>query len=106
MQILNTEIEYNSIGTPEVLLEIKNLSSKTVKAFRISVDCYDDFNRPVNRYLGNSNVFIGISQDNNLNPGASQSYLWNLNLYDHTTNVKNVKIIEVSFTDSTIWTAK
>lgn len=106
LKILDVDIDYNSIGTPEVTLGIKNLSNKTIKAYEMILYCYDDFNRPVNRFLGNSNRFDGISQDNNLVSGETQYDTWNLTLYDLTTQVKNAKVTNIVFTDGTNWKAK
>ncbi len=106
IKILESSISYNSIGTPEISLKIKNLSSKTIKAYEMVLYCYDDFNRPVNRFLGKSNRFDGISQDNELVSGDTQVDTWTLSLYDLTTQVKNIKITYIAFTDGSTWKAK
>lgn len=103
LKVTSAEITYNSIDVPEVNLTIKNLTTKTIVAYQMKVSCYDDFDRPVNRYLSSSNLFKGISQGNSLTPGESQTDTWTLNLYDLATKVKNVTITAVKFSDGTSW---
>jgi len=103
LKIESVEVDSNSIGTPEVTLYIKNLSPKTIIAYELSFQCYDSYDRPVKRFLNNSNLFNGISQNDNILSGQQDSATWTLTLYDLTTNVKNVKIVSVRFSDGTTW---
>ncbi|QJD87282.1 copper amine oxidase N-terminal domain-containing protein [Cohnella herbarum] len=103
IKLISTEVTYNLIDIPEVNLTIKNLTTKTIVAYEMRVSCYDDFDRPVNRFLSSSNLFKGISQGNNLTSGQSQTDTWTLNLYDLATKVKNIKITAVKFSDGTSW---
>ncbi|WP_419875245.1 copper amine oxidase N-terminal domain-containing protein [Candidatus Pristimantibacillus sp. PTI5] len=103
LKVTGVEITYNSIDVPEVNLTIKNLTTKTIVAYEMKVSCYDDFDRPVYRYFSSSNLFLGISQGNSLASGESQTDTWTLNLYDLATQVKNVTITAVKFSDGTSW---
>ena len=103
LKVTDVEITYNSIDVPEVNLTIKNLTTKTIVAYEMKVSCYDDFDRPVYRYFSSSNLFLGISQGNSLASGESQTDTWTLNLYDLATQVKNVTITAVKFSDGTSW---
>lgn len=103
LKVDGVTITYNSIGVPKVNLTIKNLSTKTIIAYEMSVKCYDDFDRPVNRWLSKSNLFEGISQNNRILSGEYQTDTWTLNLYDLATQVKHVKITAVKFSDGSSW---
>jgi hypothetical protein len=86
-----------------VNLTLKNLTTKTIVAYEMSLRTYDDFDRRVNEWLSTSNLFEGISQDNNIGSGSYQTDTWTLNLYDLATQVKSVKITAVRFLDGTTW---
>ncbi|BBI33339.1 stalk domain-containing protein [Cohnella abietis] len=103
LKVNDVSITYNSISVPEVNLEIKNLTTKTIVAYEMRVSCYDDFDRPVKRFLSSSNLYLGISQNNKIASGEYQTDTWTLNLYDLTTKVKNVTITAVKFSDGTSW---
>ncbi|CAH1222519.1 hypothetical protein PAECIP111893_04855 [Paenibacillus plantiphilus] len=103
LKVDGVTITYNSIGIPKVNLTIKNLGTKTIIAYEMSVKCYDDFDRPVNRWLSKSNLFEGISQNNRILSGEYQTDTWTLNLYDLATQVKHVKITAVKFSDGSSW---
>ena len=44
---VSAQVNFNSIGTPEANLVIKNISKKVIDAYDIKVYCYDRFDRPV-----------------------------------------------------------
>lgn len=103
LKIIEATVTYNSIGIPEVNLTTKNLMTKTIVAYEMSLRTYDDFDRKVNRWLSSSNLFEGISQNNKIASGSYNTDTWTLNLYDLTTKVKNIKITAVKFSDGTTW---
>ncbi|MGF7046543.1 hypothetical protein J2T13_001041 [Paenibacillus sp. DS2015] len=103
LKVEQATVTYNSIGNPEVNLTIKNLTSKTIIAYEMSLRTYDDFDRRANNWLSTSNLFEGISQDNSIGSGSYQTDTWTLNFYDLATQVKSVKITAVRFSDGTTW---
>jgi len=106
LKVLSATVSYNSIGTPEVNLTVKNLTKKTIVAYRMNVRAYDDFDRRANSWATNDNLFKGISQNNSIGSGSSQTDTWDLTFYDLATQVKYVKITEVRFSDGTSWKSK
>ena len=106
LKVLSATVSYNSIGTPEVNLTVKNLTKKTIVAYRMNVRAYDDFDRRADSWATNDNLFKGISQNNSISSGTSQTDTWDLTFYDLATQVKYVKITEVRFSDGTTWKAK
>ncbi|QHT62535.1 copper amine oxidase N-terminal domain-containing protein [Paenibacillus lycopersici] len=105
LKVTDASISYNSIGIPEANITVKNLTEKTVIAYEISFSCYDDFERPVNVWLGSSNRVDGIAQDISISSGGEYGASWTLNLYTLTTHLKNVRITAVRFSDGTTWKA-
>ncbi|HBX22619.1 MAG TPA: hypothetical protein DEF34_03125 [Desulfotomaculum sp.] len=97
-------VTFNSIGNPEARVRVKNISKKTIDAFTMDIHCYDNFNRPVNHYLRDDNIFGAISQNYKLAPGEvkGDSYYWTLYGHDNTTNIE-VNLKEAHFTDNTTW---
>jgi len=109
---VSAEVNFNSIGTPEANLVVKNISKKVIDAYEIKIYCYDRFDRPVRHYATNSNVSEGISQEkigpNGINGSKiSEDYYccgdtWTLYGHDTTTKIK-VYLSKVHFTDGTRW---
>lgn len=110
----STGISLNIIGTPELTLLIWNTTKKDIDAFEFEAHLYDTFDRPVNKVGTDSNLFKGIAQNILIRADAEtfgaeypwDAITWNLVLYDLATEVKDIKITSVHFTDGTIWKAK
>lgn len=90
------KIEENSIGTPEVILELVNTSGRTIDAFKVGFSLYNNYDEPVRRYGVGTNQFSGISQDD-FEPGKCEEMTWTLYGHDTATKVKNVKIHSIHF---------
>lgn len=103
LKLVDAYITYDIIYMPEVNLEVKNLTNKTIDAYEMELECYDTYDRPVREIITASNKFLGISQNNELKPYRSQTDTWSLTWYENVTKVKNVKITSVHFTDGTVW---
>ncbi|MCY6372484.1 DUF5050 domain-containing protein [Clostridium ganghwense] len=101
-----TVIVADSIGDPVANITVVNLSDKEIDAFKISFKCYDAFDKPVNKFLDNSNTFYGVAQNISLKSAEFDEYMWSLSLYDLTTKIKDIKVLEVHFTDGTTWKSK
>lgn len=103
---IDVEVTYNIIGNPEVNVIPQNVSSKGIDAYTIQVYCYDNFNKPVNHNLKQTNLFSAISQD--YQAPYRDNYLastWTLYGHENTTKVK-VYLVKVHFWDGTTWTPK
>ena len=95
---LYAAITYNSIGVPQASISIKNITKKTIDAYTIRIECYNNFDRPVNHIDGN--IFQGISQET-INPNEEDLFnTWVLHGFDNTTKIK-ISLREVHFTDGT-----
>lgn len=101
LTIVSSKITNNVIGTPELHVTVKNISDKTVDAFKVAVDLYNNFDQPISEFNSNRNKsFVGISQDV-IKPGANNQSVFNLAVFDQATKLKNPRIIQVHFTDGT-----
>lgn len=101
VKIIKYKLMENEIGTPVIVLTYKNDSNKTIDALTFSVDCYDNFNEPVNKISG-GNTYTGIAQEI-LKPGKRTVDSWTLYLFDNATKVSQPKITKVHFTDGSTW---
>ena len=103
LELQKVWITFNSIGTPEARLRVKNVSDKTIDAFKVQFYCFDNFDSPVEHYLYDTNIFSAISQDT-IEPGTvtGDNTYWTLYGYDTTTKAK-ARLGEVHFTDGTTW---
>jgi hypothetical protein len=101
LQIYDYIIKENIIGIPEVTLYYRNRGSKRIIAFNINIYCYNIYDEPVNYPLG-SNIFRGITQDEDLEPGETGSSTWSLTFFDLTKKVK-IKVTKILFSDGTRW---
>jgi hypothetical protein len=104
IELSKASVSYNSIGNPEAILEVRNISSKVIDAFEVDVLCYDNYNRAVNHYLYKSNRFKGISQDE-IEPLGENYSSWTLYGYENTTKIK-INIKSVHFKNGTKWLPK
>lgn len=125
---IKTSIQKNIIGTPELILVVKNMTNKEIDAFEFSCKLYDAFDRPAYKIGTNNNIFDGIAQqislpapveglankplyfkdfDFNSNEKTLYTYwdifTWNLTLYETASKVKDISINKVHFTDGTVW---
>ncbi len=95
---LDTKTE---IGTPVANVTVKNISTKTVDAFKVHITTFDKFGDPANGFL-KDNTYNGISQDHDLAPGESYEASWDLYNYDTTAKV-DATPYQVHFTDGSSW---
>lgn len=100
--ITDKTVTYNSIGIPEAHVSFKNVSTKTIDAFEITIKCYDSYDRLVRKQISNEGAFYGISQNRNISSGDMQGATWTLHLFDNTTKF-DATITSVHFTDGTVW---
>jgi len=91
-----------STNRPYLTVNLRNLSSKTVTAAKLTVHCYDSFGDPVNGEEENSLNLV--MQD--LNAKSKELFgnetKYSLNDYSSTRNI-DIIIEQVSFEDGSIW---
>lgn len=104
IKLSKASVSYNSIGNPEAILEVRNISSKVIDAFEVDVLCYDNYNRPVSHYLYKNNKFKGISQDE-IEPLGENYSTWTLHGHENTTKIK-IAIKSVHFKNGSKWIPK
>lgn len=104
LPITSSIINENAIGNPTVSITVRNDTSKTVDAYTANFYMYDNFNRPVNHYLYDTNIYSGIRQDK-IKPGGSLSgynYYWTPHGFENTTKFIAI-ITNIHYTDNTEW---
>lgn len=124
-----TGIKRNIIGIPELDLVVQNMTNKEIVAFEFTCRLYDAFNRPAYKLGTRNNLFRGLAQqislpapvegpnirpmytrDLDLSSGYEKTlyrywdvYTWDLVLYETASQVKDICITQVSFSDGTVW---
>ncbi|MFD0589683.1 hypothetical protein ACFQZE_16960 [Paenibacillus sp. GCM10027627] len=104
VKVVESKVEHNDIGVPELYMTFKNLSAKTVDAFEIEALCYDAFGRPV-EYPGYGNTYLAQSRSIVLPPGSEDTFVATLDEFMGTAKVE-LKVVSVHFTDGTTWKLK
>lgn len=103
LKVLKAWVTFNSIGNPEARVRVKNVSDKTIDAYTLAILTFNNFNKPVEHYLDETNVFGAIAQ-HTIKSGRTigDNYYWTLFGHDNTTKIKAI-LKEVHFTDDTTW---
>lgn len=85
--VVRTSITYNSIGTPQAYVTIRNTSNITIDAFDIRICMRNAYGELIEKYGYGAVSFIGVSSDNSIPPGGSYAGLWTLYGWDTTSSV-------------------
>lgn len=101
--VVSYSIGKNSIDTPLVNITFRNLSYQTISAFKLTFDCYDAFGNPSRWTSYSSNTYEGYVNSLQFEPMDDGTWYWTLYLQESTTNVQNMRITEIVFTDGTKW---
>ncbi|WP_026669344.1 DUF5780 domain-containing protein [Butyrivibrio sp. AE3006] len=104
LKITKIIVTKNSINDNQLSVNCKNESDKTVDAFEIDFYCYDNYGKPVNKYVRDDNILHCISQKRIQPNGTfdgSNSY-WNTYGYDNATQYE-AYVVSVHYTDGTEW---
>ena len=98
-------ITYNSIGTPELQMQVYNNTEKTIVSFEIVIYPRDSYGRSLSEYgWGYDYTFEGIMQNIYLNYYDMDTYYWTLYGFDNAvTSTTTVKLSSVLFSDGTVW---
>ncbi|UHA73017.1 hypothetical protein [Paenibacillus sp. 481] len=105
LKVLDVNVSYNSIGTPEIEVSVKNVTEKNIVAFEVTLIGYDSYDRVVRNSINKRSYFKGIAQHADLGTGSSASYTWDMFLHDNTVKA-NAKITSVRYSDGSVWRAK
>ncbi|EPY06944.1 copper amine oxidase domain-containing protein [Paenibacillus alvei TS-15] len=105
LKVTATQVDYDSIGTPEVSIKVWNLTEKRIIAFETTITGFDGYNRVVRNSLSGESSLKGIAQDFNLDWGGSSVFTWKMYFHDNTMKI-NAKITSVRYSDGTVWRAK
>ena len=86
LEITAVRIFYNSIGTPEICISVKNISKeKSVVAFTFSTQCYDAFGNVLKAHGFGDSISSWLWQEKTLKPGkkwSSNNLYWTLYGYE------------------------
>ncbi|MBI5071835.1 hypothetical protein HZB93_03025 [Candidatus Falkowbacteria bacterium] len=101
LEITQSKIVEDSIGTPIFHVTLKNNFDKAIDAVELEAYFYNNFDEPVGEWDRKvEEPFQGRLQEK-INSGALYPAEFNLALYDSATKVKNVKILRIHFVDGT-----
>ncbi|WP_028558704.1 stalk domain-containing protein [Paenibacillus pinihumi] len=106
LEIIEWSISYDVLNYPEANIAVRNLTDKTIASFELSFSCYDAFGQKVTYRFGNSNRFKGTAVNSDIKSGYAQLVTWDLTYYARTSQLKNITIDKVAFSDGTVWKKK
>jgi len=99
LQIISYKIENNVIGVPELMVKVKNNSTKDLDAYTIAFDLYNNFDERISEWNQHEDKpFTGLSQDL-LKAGKTEDATFMLSTFDKATKAKNPRVIRIHFTD-------
>lgn len=101
LEVTKTSVTEDTIGTPIANVTVKNASSKTVDAFKVTIKTFNNFGEPAKGFL-TDNSYEGISQDEKVLPNATSDASWTLYNYDTTKKIE-AEVYQVHFTDGSTW---
>ncbi|MFA5954237.1 MAG: hypothetical protein WC817_01725 [Patescibacteria group bacterium] len=100
LEIVKSSVTKDIIGMPQANVTIKNVSDKTIDAYKLHIRMFNSFGEPAS-FLGD-NVFNGLSQGSLIAPSKTGSDAWSLFGHDTTSKIE-VEPYHVHFTDGTTW---
>jgi hypothetical protein len=100
LKISGVVIRKNTIGVPEVKIQITNDTDSDAVAVRLNIECWNRFGEKVKNFSGNS-IFNAIGQDTIPSHGEDVS-TWMLATQENTTKVC-VYITHIKFKNGTEW---
>lgn len=99
--ITSTSIYDDAIGTPNLRINFKNTSEKTIDGIEAIVYLRNNFDEPVGEWNRKVDEPLTVRTQDTIVPGGTNSSTWNLALYDSATKVYATRVIRVHFTDGT-----
>lgn len=98
MGVINYTLGKNSIGTPEVTINFRNISYKKIIAYKVKFDCYNVFGGYEETYYS-----YYYDDDADLAVAGTVRTTWTLYGADSVNTVKNIRVTEAVFEDGTKW---
>jgi uncharacterized membrane-anchored protein YhcB (DUF1043 family) len=102
IEVLSTKIEEDIMGTPNLVVSLRNNTDKTIDGINIESRFSNNFNEPVKGLEFDDEPFGGTSQQI-IEAGETFEFQWMLVFYDGATKVDNFKITRVHFDDGEDW---
>lgn len=99
--IASTSIYDDAIGTPNLRINFKNTSDKTIDGIEAIVYLRNNFDEPVGEWNRKVDEPLTVRTQETIAPGGTNSSTWNLAVYDSATKVYAARVIRVHFTDGT-----
>ena len=104
LTVISSKIVEDTIASPAWYVTVKNTSTKTIDAYTIAADLYNNFDEPVEGpdSFGARNNTVSAMSQYTLKPGDSEDHNFTLAGYDSVTKIKNVRITKIHFTDGSM----
>ncbi len=91
-------------GIPEAWIQFRNLSDKTITAFKVYFVCYDAYGNVTTDYpslYDGSNV--GVVERETFYPGESNAFYMKLYSNEQTASISRPYVTQIAFSDGTTW---
>lgn len=100
LEIVNTSVSEDSIGTPVANVTVRNTSAKEMDGVKLLIKTFNNFGEPANGFLTDNN-YKGISQEK-IAPGKTTTLSWPLYNYDTASKIE-ASVYQIHFSDGTTW---
>ena len=101
LKILETKIEYDEYRiSKRLIVVVKNISNKTIRAYKLEVDFYDDFGDKVHTFYK-----YYTAQELNLRPNQIYGKYSYWTIYQDTVTKAIPRVVEVVFANGSRWEA-
>lgn len=103
VKIEKVTIKKDMIGQPNLYLVIRNISQKKIDAYKIVVECRNNYNEKLKQFGFGDTYFKGIGQET-INPNElnERGAYWTLNGFDTATRF-HIRVFSIHFADGTEW---
>ncbi|MFA6475660.1 MAG: hypothetical protein WCV88_05720 [Patescibacteria group bacterium] len=99
VEVLSSTIEFDSIGTPELVVKLKNNAGQAVDAVTVESYFLNNYDEPIGQWNSKSReAYRGIIQDR-IASGATYTATFNLAVYDLATKVDSTTVVKVHYED-------
>ncbi|MCF7820353.1 MAG: hypothetical protein K9M44_02690 [Candidatus Pacebacteria bacterium] len=105
IEVVSTKIEEDILGTPNLIVSLKNNTDKTIDGINIEARFLNNFNESVSGLEFDDEPFGGTSQEL-IESGEVVEFQWMLVFYDGATKIDSFEITRVHFSDGEDWNLK
>ena len=92
-------------SAPKVTIWFRNIGTKTIQSFDVEFKCYNVKGKATVDTAGLTNTFNGSMTKISLKALDTAGYYWTLTGNTQTTSVQKLRVVSVTFSDGTTWTA-